>query len=63
MIATTATEDFLKELNLLGRFKAILQVPRLNTTETIVIVLEETGVFSTSELNQLRQQLNRNTYK
>ena len=60
MLATTSNEHFLREVDLLNSFSNTMHVPRLNSVEQIMTVVDETSSFTDSERHQLRMKLQKN---
>uniref|UniRef100_A0A915MDW3 Vesicle-fusing ATPase n=2 Tax=Meloidogyne incognita group TaxID=654580 RepID=A0A915MDW3_MELJA len=57
IIATTSTEHFLREANLLYSFSSIIHVECLTKPEHVCAVLEEIGGFESKEINCIKSKL------
>uniref|UniRef100_A0A914CQU3 Vesicle-fusing ATPase n=1 Tax=Acrobeloides nanus TaxID=290746 RepID=A0A914CQU3_9BILA len=60
VLATTSNEHFLREVDLLNSFSNTMHVPRLNSVEQIMTVVDETSSFTDSERHHLRMKLQKN---
>lgn len=57
IIATTSTEHFLREANLIYSFSTMINVECLTKPEHVCAVLEETGGFETEEIDRIKNKL------
>ncbi|XP_046638787.1 vesicle-fusing ATPase 1-like [Daphnia pulicaria] len=57
VICTTSRRHVLEELEMLSTFTKILRVPNISTSEQLIAVLEETDVFSKSQIAAIAQKV------
>lgn len=57
IIATTESKMFLNELKLTKRFSNIFHVPNVTNLDELMIVLEESLLFDSSELEEISNEL------
>ncbi|XP_046439782.1 vesicle-fusing ATPase 1-like [Daphnia pulex] len=57
VICTTSRRQLLEELEILSTFTKILRVPNISTSEQLIAVLEETDVFSKSQIAAIAQKV------
>lgn len=57
ILCTSSRRQVLEEMEMLSAFTAILHVPNLSTPEHLLAVLEESNVFSESELKSIKKKI------
>ncbi|XP_046636023.1 vesicle-fusing ATPase 1-like [Daphnia pulicaria] len=57
VICTTSRRPVLEELEMLSTFSKIFRVPNISTCEQVIAVLEETDVFSQSQIAAIAQKV------
>jgi vesicle-fusing ATPase len=63
VLATSSNEGFLREFGLLSSFSSVVHVPRLSAVEHITRVLDESGAFSTQDIEQIGRSLSKSQMK
>lgn len=62
ILATSSNQEFLAQVGMVGLFTRVIHVPRLNTVEQIVKILEECD-FTRNEVNNISTLLQRSGFK
>jgi hypothetical protein len=62
ILATSSNQEFLSQVGMVGLFTRVIHVPRLNTVEQIVKILEECD-FTRQEVSNISTLLERSGFK